>query len=119
MRFMIFSLPPFLLVAVPVVVVAGIIFRKRRRLPWYSDAAMLVPFCVWAAVIGLADGGKSLANLFREPLLLGILVGLSSAAGLAWPTSDRDVALRRLVLSAGICCIAAAALAMWYPILPE
>jgi hypothetical protein len=119
MRLLVLSLPPFLFVTVPALVAGGFILRGRRRLPWHTNGLVLVPFLVWAATVALTDSGKSLSNLFREPILLGLIVGLSHSMFLAWPGPDRARALKRLALSIAFCSVAALGLAGLHPILPE
>jgi len=119
MRLVAFSLPPFMLVAIPILVIGGILFRRRRQLPWYYDCFLFLPFAVWGIVIVAVDSGKSLSNALVEPMIVGLVMGVCHWMFLAWPGHDPGVALRRLTLSVMACSVMAAFIAMWYPHLPE
>ncbi|SPE55742.1 membrane hypothetical protein [Verrucomicrobia bacterium] len=69
------------------VVLTPIVFLARKRVHWHSWEllCLLFPFFIWVG-LDFATGGKSLANLAIEPVILGLTLGVGALARVAMST---------------------------------
>jgi len=118
---------PFLLFAwvihviVAAAVVTPIVVLARKRVHWRSWEllSLLIPFCVWIALMvsDMSTGSKSLSNLVIEPGILALVLALGALARVAMSTyiSDRIASTATLV---GL-CFASAGVFWIVPALPQ
>lgn len=118
---------PFLLIAwvihavVAAVVVSPVVYFGRKRVHWRSWEllALVIPFCVWMALMfsDMSTGSKTLSNLAVEPGILAVALALGALARIAMSASMSEEKASAVTL-ASLCFVAAGV--FWIvPALPE
>lgn len=92
--------------------------RRRAGWLWWEFSILILPYFVWC-VYGLMRGGvgKSIANLFAEPLLLGCLIPFAPLIRVAFGNTIKREALAGMLIT--LFCLIAIAIYIFVPILPE
>ncbi|HEY5914327.1 MAG TPA: hypothetical protein VJA21_27370 [Verrucomicrobiae bacterium] len=95
-------------------------FLGRKRAPWaaWELLALVVPFCVWLALMSspLATGRKSLANI-GEPVYISFAMPVAALVRVALGKSIGERSCAVVLIS--LLCFAAAAAFLMTPMKPE
>jgi hypothetical protein len=97
-----------------------VVLLGRKRVHWrvWELSALLLPFCVWAALMlsHFADGRKSLANL-GEPVFISYAVPVAALARIAVGGKIRESVCSVCLIA--FLCLVAAGVFCFTPPLPE
>lgn len=90
---------------------------RRAKWSWWELSILVLPHWFWCALMLSNDSGKSIANLFAEPLQVGCFIPVAALIRVvAGHNINRKILASALIL---VSCLVAALIYLLMPILPE
>jgi hypothetical protein len=106
--------------AVAAILSSPIVFLGRTRVHWsgWDLLAFVLPFGVWLGLMtSPAESGKSLANLFEEPIYFSVAIPITALIRVMLGTRVRERACSIGLVT--LLCLTAFGVFWWTPPLPE
>jgi formate hydrogenlyase subunit 4 len=95
-----------------------LILRNRLPVLWPNWLSMVLPGPIWAGLAANLGSGKTLSNLV-EGIFLGVFVATLLVAQAITVRSSPDAHFRLAATTLVLGCVAAVALSLFFPGLPE